>query len=589
MQQGQLTGMRSNGLSLRTRFLLVVLLIFLGGAAASYLVINWFSQDVVRTLSGWFAEKSVLYEKSRALQLLLREITLSQKMASSPLLKAWVRDETNPRLLGRAVAELEDYRAFYRSRSYFFAIARSGHYYFNDDKGGHDLHKPRYALDASIPKDAWFYETLRIAKDYQLNVDTDRYLGFTRVWINTVLKDGGQPLAVVGTGVDLTDFIQSVVSSTQPGVTNMLLDRNGAIQAHHDVSIIDFASIAKRHRQEQQSTIYHLIDNDTDRSAFRRALTELAGSEDHTRSLLLSIDGKQHVAGIAYLPNVEWFLVTLTYPELAQDKHYAGVVAGVLVVSLGIVLLIASLVFDRMVLRRLTALDSAAQRIAEGDYGAEALTEGSDELSRLGRTFGNMAHRIATHTAELEAQIAERTAALERLAYADFLTGLLNRRGMIDRIEIEKNRLMRQGGHLGVLVIDIDRFKVINDRYGHGIGDQAIVHCANLLRALMRSYDLCARWGGEEFLVILPDVVGTAGLLSTAEKLRAAIEENPLSMQGETVALTISLGCCIAHAGASVDAMLKSADDALYRAKQQGRNRVVLADPDLVKSAQQSG
>jgi diguanylate cyclase (GGDEF)-like protein len=575
-------------ISLRTRFLLIVLLIFVGGAAASYAVVGWFSREVVHTLSGWFAEKSVLYEKSKVLQLLLREITLTQKMASSPLLKAWVANEADPRLLESAVAELEDYRGFYRSRSYFFAIASSGHYYFNDESGGYDLRQARYTLSAAIPKDGWFYETLRTVKDYQLNVDTDRHLGVTKVWINTVLKVAGQPLAVMGTGVDLSDFIKSVVSSAQPGVTNMLLDGNGAIQAHHDVSIIDFASIAKQQRQEHQSTIYNFIDEEPQRGAVRSALADLSSGHGDTRSLLLSIQGKQHVAGITYLPDIKWFLVTLTHPDSAHNSRYVGTVAAVLIGSLGVALLIAALAFDRIVLRRIAALDAAASRITAGDYEARASVEGTDELGRLARTFGGMAERIRHHTTELERQIADRTAALERLAYADYLTGLLNRRGMIDRIEIERSRLQRQGGQLGVLVIDIDDFKAINDNYGHGVGDQALVRCANLLREAMRSYDLCARWGGEEFLIIVPGAGSSAELLATAEKLRATIEENPLEGRGGSVALTISIGCCLAGPDESVDAMIKAADDALYRAKQQGRNRAMLADAQAMSDGRRA-
>jgi diguanylate cyclase (GGDEF)-like protein len=498
-------------------------------------------------------------------------------MASSPLLKAWVRHEDDPRLKAAATAELEDYRTFYRSRSYFFAIAQSGHYYFNDDKGGHSLDQPRYTLSSHIPKDGWFFETLRLVKDYQLNVDTDRVLGVTKVWINTVLRVDDRPAAVMGTGVDLSDFIQSVVSTTQPGVTNILLDASGAIQAHHDVSIIDFASIAKRQRREQQSTIYNLIDSQRDRDAFKAALMDLSAGRGDTRSLAVTIQGKEHIAGIAYLPSIKWFLVTLTYPELAQKDHYLGTVAAVLVLSLALTLLIAGIAFDRMVLRRVFALDAAAQRIAAGDYQARPAGGGEDELGRLFDTFHRMAERIDAHTTDLEAQISQRTAALERLAYADYLTGLLNRRGMIDRIGIEKNRLAREGGRLGVLVIDIDDFKSINDRYGHGVGDQALVRCANTLRDVMRSYDLCARWGGEEFLVIVPGVASADEVLATAEKIRGAIASTVMHVRGEDTTLTVSIGCCAVDPATTVDAMLKSADDALYRAKAAGRNRVVLA------------
>ena len=109
------------GVSLRYRFLAVFLLIFLGGALASYAVVSRVSRDIVRTLTSWFAEKNVLYEKSKVLQLMLREIVLAQKMASSPTLKAWVRAERDSEAARRAIAELEDFRLMFRSRSYFFA------------------------------------------------------------------------------------------------------------------------------------------------------------------------------------------------------------------------------------------------------------------------------------------------------------------------------------------------------------------------------------------------------------------------------------------------------------------------------------
>ena len=567
-----------NGLSLRNRFLIIFLLIFVGGATAGYGVISWFSQDVVRTLSGWFAERNVLYEKSKVLQLMLREVVLAQKMASSPVLKAWVRNETDPQTRARAVAELEDYRVFFRSRSYFFAIASSGHYYFNDDAGGHDPRNPRYTLNRSIAKDGWFYETLRHVGDYQLNVDTDRHLQVTRVWINTVLRVEGKPAAVIGTGVDLTDFITSVIGNTQPGVTNLLLDRNGAIQAHQDVSKIDFASIAKESRNEQQSTIFEMLGDSRERGELTAAFEKLSAGTGDTRTLDLTIQGRRHVAGVTYLPEIKWYLVTLTHPEAAESRHFVTAMAAVMICALALTLLLAGFAFDRMVLRRLAAFDDAARRIASGDYAVTVPASDRDELGRLARSFQGMARQVAAHTTELESQVAQRTQVLERLAYADFLTGLLNRRGIIDRLEMERNRLARQHAKLGVIILDLDYFKRINDSHGHDAGDRALVHVANVIRGVMRSYDVCARWGGEEFLVVVPGMTDRDLLLKTAEKLRSEIKARPFDAGTAEIVLTASVGCYLADPAESTDAMLKAADDALYRAKTEGRDRVVIAD-----------
>lgn len=569
---------KNDGASLRNRFLVLFILIFLGGSVASYAVMAWFTRDIVATLGGWFAEKSVLYEKSRVLQLLVREITLTQKMASSPLLKAWVKNESDPQARARAVAELEDFRHFFRSKSYFFAIARSGNYYFNDEKGGSDPHRPRYTLSESIAKDSWFYATLRQVPDYDLNVDTDRHLKVTKVWINTVLKDQGKPLAVIGTGVDLSDFIQSVISTPQPGVSNVLLDRSGAIQAHQDVSIIDFASIAKEQRNEQQSTLFNLIDGPDDRARFQEALKALAGGKADTRTLAVSIQGKRHIAGIAYLPDIKWFMVSLTHPESAENRNYLLAVVVVRIIGLALTLLIVGIMFDRMVLRRLAVLDAAAKQVSAGNYSLKLPQQGSDELSRLGHTFQVMTDRIAAHTTNLEQQVAERTRVLERQAQADFLTGLLNRRGMGERIQSEKNRLAREGSKLGMLILDLDHFKRINDSHGHDLGDRALVHTANTIRSVMRSYDLCSRWGGEEFLVIVPHIASRNALTIVAEKLRTEIKSRPIAVDDERIFLTVSIGGYFADPKESTDVILKAADDALYMAKQNGRDCTIVTE-----------
>ncbi len=562
------------GFSLRARFLVLFLVLFIVGSVASYAAIAWFTRDIVATLAGWFAEKSVLYEKARVLQLVVREITLTQKMASSPVLKAWVRNESDPQVKARAIAELEDFRRFFRSKSYFFAIARSGNYYFSDENGGFDPARPRYMLSESVDKDGWFYATLRQVPDYELNVDTDRHLKLTKVWINTVLHDQGKPLAVIGTGVDLSDFIRNVISTPQPGVTNVLLDRKGAIQAHQDVSIIDFASIAKEQRNEQQSTFFNLIEGISDRARFQKAMQELARGAADTRTLEVTIQDKRHIAGITYLPDIKWFMVSLTHPEAAENGTYLAAMVGIRIFGVAVFLLIVGVAFDRMVLRRLASLDAAAREMSSGNYAVK-LPQGGDEIGRLARTLEHMARRVETHTAQLEQQVIERTRVLERLAYADFLTGLLNRRGILDRIEMERNRLARSGGKLGVLILDVDHFKRVNDLYGHDLGDAALVHVANRIRAVMRSYDVCSRWGGEEFLVIVPGIRDTATLVATAEKLRQEIGASDVPSDQPGLRLTVSIGCHLAEPAESIDRMLKSADDALYAAKQAGRNRVV--------------
>ena len=156
-----------------------------------------------------------------------------------------------------------------------------------------------------------------------------------------------------------------MISTPQPGVTNVLLDRNGAIQAHHDVSIIDFASIAKEQRNEQQSTLLTLIEAADDRAKFQEALKALADGKAATRTVQVTIQGKRHIAGIAYLPDIKWFMVSLTHPESAENRGYFATVVVTRILGLALTLLVVGVAFDRMVLRRLAILDAAAKELSD--------------------------------------------------------------------------------------------------------------------------------------------------------------------------------------------------------------------------------
>jgi len=183
----------------------------------------------------------------------------------------------------------------------------------------------------------------------------------------------------------------------------------------------------------------------------------------------------------------------------------------------------------------------------------------------------------ATTFAVYFSQARERlTEQLASLATTDHLTGLLNRRATEGAIDAEIDRLRRHGGSLSVLLADVDDFKLFNDSYGHASGDDALVRVAQALRRNQRAIDSVGRWGGEEFLIVLP-LTGPAAAASVAEKLRALIAAVPL-MPG-TQPLTVTIGICTTTGPSPDDrvTLLRDADKALYAGKASGRNTVVIA------------
>ncbi|WP_433305135.1 diguanylate cyclase [Actinoplanes sp. CA-030573] len=175
--------------------------------------------------------------------------------------------------------------------------------------------------------------------------------------------------------------------------------------------------------------------------------------------------------------------------------------------------------------------------------------------------------------------------AQRRIAMADGLTGVYTRRFLSEALRAESERAVRHGGTVAMLLTDVDHFKNINDTYGHPAGDQVLREVARRLRDTCRSSDVVARFGGEEFAVLVTGEVPD-GLCALAERLREQIAGAPVLVDGSTaIAVTVSVGAAALPGSASTEELLSAADAALYAAKRGGRNRVVMNDPERTAPA----
>lgn len=187
---------------------------------------------------------------------------------------------------------------------------------------------------------------------------------------------------------------------------------------------------------------------------------------------------------------------------------------------------------------------------------------------------------VATRIIRLETRLREVNARLAYQASHDRLTDLFNRPTITEYAESELARMHRSGHELSLALLDLDNFKSINDRYGHLSGDAALCHVAQRITSAVRPYDWVGRWGGEEFLLVLPEA-GIEQALTVAERVRMSIAAESLALNAEQqVALTVS-GGVTSTAGrmdVSVDTLFLEADAALYQAKGAGRNRIQRAN-----------
>ncbi|MBK8637633.1 MAG: GGDEF domain-containing protein [Chromatiaceae bacterium] len=202
------------------------------------------------------------------------------------------------------------------------------------------------------------------------------------------------------------------------------------------------------------------------------------------------------------------------------------------------------------------------------------------ERRRVAEALHASEQRYRELNAELERKVGERTVELRdlilelnRLATTDSLTGAWNRRYFEQAAALEIARTDRYGGPLALLMLDIDHFKLLNDTHGHPVGDKVLVELSQRVRPRLRATDLLARWGGEEFVVLLPHC-GREAAVKLAENLCHLIASEPFPPAGP---LTASFGVAEFQAGETLDTWLKRVDDALYAAKSGGRNQVRLA------------
>ncbi len=194
----------------------------------------------------------------------------------------------------------------------------------------------------------------------------------------------------------------------------------------------------------------------------------------------------------------------------------------------------------------------------------------------VSRTFA----RLRAAEEARERLILDLTAAKEALEYQashDELCGVWNRSAIMEKLGSELARAEREGARVGVIMADIDHFKHINDEHGHLVGDAALQGVARRLTRSVRPYDAVGRYGGEEFLIITPGM-GSETVEQIAERLRLAFDMNPVETADLAFPITVSFGAATAEPDGSrpADEMVKRADDALYRAKRLGRNRVEL-------------
>ncbi|HEY1657377.1 MAG TPA: diguanylate cyclase [Candidatus Sulfotelmatobacter sp.] len=220
------------------------------------------------------------------------------------------------------------------------------------------------------------------------------------------------------------------------------------------------------------------------------------------------------------------------------------------------------------------------------DEMLEAMDAGADDF--LAKPFDPLELKarllVGKRIIELQKRLVLANQSLEFAACHDYLTGLWNRAEIRAFLHQELARARRDRTHVGIVLADIDHFKKVNDTLGHEVGDVVLKNIATCLRESLREYDKVGRYGGEEFLLVIPgcDLLNTA---RRANQIRENVAQLPIRVANRTMTVTISMGATVAESSNDLEELVRRADTALYRAKRNGKNRLECADVDGISFA----
>ena len=291
------------------------------------------------------------------------------------------------------------------------------------------------------------------------------------------------------------------------------------------------------------------------------------GAAEYTDS-----DGVEMVGALAAIPGLTWSVVAQrptaeAYAQVIQLRNSAFLLVSIILVVVGAIAYLLGVV----IVRPLARLTAGAGAVAAGDLSVDLPAAGRGEVGYLTQVFNDMVERLRQSRTEL----AERNEELERLSVTDLLTGLHNRRFLLDAFDKEISRADRHERPFCVLMVDVDRFKHYNDTYGHPAGDEVLRRMGVVLKDATRDLDVTARYGGEEFICLLPECDLENAVLA-GERIRTRLAQE--TFEGGAVTISVGVAEFPTH-GDSPAAVIAEADVALYEAKGAGRDQVKSAPP----------
>ncbi|MFP4428861.1 MAG: biofilm regulation protein phosphatase SiaA [Desulfovermiculus sp.] len=347
-----------------------------------------------------------------------RELALAHRFADSSLLRQWLVDEEDQKKKTRFFQEANGYQEAFQGGNYFLVNRESLAYYYNGPDKVYSR-EARYVLDQENPDDEWFFTTIKDFDTFTINVNPDVHLENVQVWIDVMVWNEDQKIGMAGTGLELSAFLEEFIAAEEPGVTPMILDSQGLIQAHPDESLIAYGSGAEAEKHtsspHKKSSLQQQFSKSSGAEKLVHAMQRAEKNPGSVETFWAGLDGTRQLVALTWIPELSWHVLSAVDLQAAQvlDGKWVATVLAALAVMFVILLLVFGYGVEKIVLRPLGTLHASAAALAHGDYDVPLHSGSRDEIGDLGRAFSAMAQEIKSHTIELEAKVTERTRELE--------------------------------------------------------------------------------------------------------------------------------------------------------------------------------
>jgi len=552
-------------MAIKSRFLISTTLILLLAGFFSWLSMRVLAEDIIVSWVERYAEKQVQYDKVRTLLPLIHEVELSKEFAQLESLKAWAKHPFNEGLKQQALQETEAFRHRFSDKSYFIALKGNEHYYYSDSKQGSKPDFYRYTLHESDPNDAWFYQIMEKRLNLHLNVNPDVELGLIKLWSDVLIRDGEDVLGVVGTGLDLSEFLHQMIEKQDIYSAIVFTNNEGSIQLYQREELIDYSSLTKHTKEKSQ--IFQLLDDEQSREKLKQSFALAKDSPNRVKTTPVYKDNVRQLASIVYIPEIDWFQVNfIDINSFLPITEFSGLLI-VLFISLICALLVFYVLLNLIVIKPLSELDLSIKALGNNRYRSPKLSRFAGlEIKKLVSHFHKISTSLLEYQQKLEEKVAERTKELTRIAKLDPLTELYNRRGLEVHMTEYMRRWQEQQQPFGLINVDVNYFKSVNDQYGHAAGDLVLQKIASYLAALAGNKAEVARWGGDEFLMLVKQV-DQFDLMKITEQLQDERESLIIEMDGQDIVIHFSVGSALVEEGDTLESLLHKADNAMYAAK----------------------